>query len=146
MKLYVREIKPYIKPPCLQGFNGSPYPVEGYDWVSEDLEDKLRNEIVVSDSWSELVFKERYIMISDGLISEFKSVAIGDISYAIAYSTPRVVYVRVFQIQIIDNNTYIWIENIEDTTDFWKLAEDDYIKWANFSTKEEAEKKLEELK
>ena len=63
MKHYIRQIKPYIKPPALQGCNYSSYPVEGYDWVSEDLEDKLRNEIVVEDSWSTLIFKERYIQV-----------------------------------------------------------------------------------
>ena len=63
MKHYIRQIKPYIEPPALQGCNCSPCPVEGYDWVSEDLEDKLRNEIVVEDSWSTLIFKERYIQV-----------------------------------------------------------------------------------
>ena len=61
MKTYIRQIKPYIQPPCLQGFSSSPYPVEGYDWVPEDLEEKLRDEIVVEDSWSTLIFKERYV-------------------------------------------------------------------------------------
>ena len=65
MKYYVREIKPYIKPPCLQGFNNNPYPVKGYDWVSEDLEEQLRNEIIVEDSWSILFFKERYIEVEN---------------------------------------------------------------------------------
>jgi hypothetical protein len=63
MKLYIRQIKPYIEPPCLQGFNCGPYPVDGYDWVSEDLEEELRNSIVVSDSWSTLIFKERFVEI-----------------------------------------------------------------------------------
>ena len=76
MKLYIREIKPYIKPPCLQGMNDSPYPVDGYDWVSEDLEDKLRNEIVVSDPWSTLIFKERFVVWSEGIIGEFEGVPI----------------------------------------------------------------------
>lgn len=62
MKLYERQIKPYIKPPCLPGLSGSPYPVDGYDYVSEKLEEKLRNEIVVSDPWSTLIFKERYVV------------------------------------------------------------------------------------
>lgn len=72
--------------------------------------------------------------------------SVGDTSYAIAYSTPIIIQVRIFQIQIVDHNTYIWIENIEDTIDFWKLPVDEYNEWANFPTKEEAEKKLEELK
>ena len=61
MKHYIRQIKPYIEPPCLQGFNNTPIPVEGYDWVSEDLEEELRKNIVVKDPWSTLIFKERFI-------------------------------------------------------------------------------------
>ena len=60
MKLYVRQIKPYIQPPCLQGIDSSPYPVEGHGLVSEDLEERLRDEIVVKDPWARLFFKERF--------------------------------------------------------------------------------------
>ena len=76
MKIYKREIKPYIKPPCLQGFNDSPYPIDEYDWVSEELEEQLRNEIVISDSWSKLIFKERYVVIGNGILGEWKGVPI----------------------------------------------------------------------
>lgn len=65
MKYYKRQIKPYIKPPQLQGFNGRPYPVEGYDWVSEDLEEELRNSIVVSDPWSRLIFEYKIVEVTD---------------------------------------------------------------------------------
>ena len=65
MKLYKKEIKPYIQPPQLQGFNDKAFPVEGYDWVSEDLEDKLRDEIVVKDPWSKLFFRVRYVEFTD---------------------------------------------------------------------------------
>ena len=61
MKHYIKQIKPYIEPPCLQGFNNTPIPVEGYDWVSEDLEEELIKNIVVKDPWSTLIFKERFI-------------------------------------------------------------------------------------
>ena len=61
MKHYVRQIKPYIEPPALHGCNCSPDPVEGYNWVSEDMEEELRKEIIVSDSWSKLIFKERFV-------------------------------------------------------------------------------------
>ena len=64
MKYYIRQIKPYIQSPCLQGFNNKPYPVEGYDWVPEDLEEELRKNIVVKDPWSELVFYERFVDVS----------------------------------------------------------------------------------
>ena len=65
MKLYKKEIRPYIQPPQLQGFNDRAFPVEGYDWVSEDLEDKLRAEIDVKDPWSKLFFRVRYVSVSE---------------------------------------------------------------------------------
>ena len=61
MKIYIREIKPYIDPPALPGTNCAAYPVDGYDWVPESHEERLRHEIIVKDSWSRLVFKERYV-------------------------------------------------------------------------------------
>ena len=45
MKYYIRQIKPYIQPPALQGCNCEPYPVEGYDWVSEDYYDTFLTAI-----------------------------------------------------------------------------------------------------
>lgn len=65
MKCYIRQIKPYIYPPQLQGFNDKPFPVKGYDWVSEDLEEELRNNIAVKDPWSKLVFIERYVEVQE---------------------------------------------------------------------------------
>ena len=60
MKYYVRQIKPYIKPPSLPGMICIWYAVDGYDWMSEDAESELRKEIVVEDVGSTLVFKERF--------------------------------------------------------------------------------------
>jgi hypothetical protein len=65
MKYYIRQIKPYIQPPQLQGFNDKPFPVVGYDWVSEDLEEELRNTIVVSDHWSKLIFEKRIVEVKN---------------------------------------------------------------------------------
>ena len=76
MKLYTREIKPYIQPPQLQGFNCRPFPVNGYDWVPEDLENKLRDEIIVSDPWSKLIFVERFVVWGEGIIGEFEGIPI----------------------------------------------------------------------
>lgn len=73
MKIYKREIKPYIQPPQLQGFNDKPFPVKGYDWVSEELEDKLRNEIIVDDPWSKLIFVERYVVLGDGVLGKWEA-------------------------------------------------------------------------
>lgn len=65
MKCYIRQIKPYIQPPALQGFSNKPYPIEGYEWFPEDMEEELREEITVEDHWSTLIFKERYISIEE---------------------------------------------------------------------------------
>lgn len=63
MKYYIRQIKPYIKPPSLPGMMCISYPVDGYDWVSEDLEEELRKSIVLDDPWSKLGFQERYVEV-----------------------------------------------------------------------------------
>lgn len=65
MKIYKKEIKPYIYIPMMQGFRDDHVPVDGYDWVSEDMEETLREEIVISDPWSKLVFKERFVEIEN---------------------------------------------------------------------------------
>lgn len=77
MKIYIRQIKPYIQPPALQGFSNEPYPIDGYDWVSEDDEKALRNKIVVSDSWSTLIFKERFVVLGDGVVGDYEGVSFG---------------------------------------------------------------------
>ena len=64
MKYYIRQIKPYIEPPYLQGFNNSLIPVKGYDWVSEDLEEELRKNIIVEDPWSKLIFRDRFVEVN----------------------------------------------------------------------------------
>ena len=63
MKYYIRQIKPFIQPPALQGMRCEAYAVEGYDWAPENHEEELRKEIVLEDSWSTLVFKERYVEV-----------------------------------------------------------------------------------
>ena len=67
MKIYKREIKPYISSASFQGCNwGGPAVVEGYDWVDEDQEEKIKQEIVVSDPpWEKLIFKERYVVVGE---------------------------------------------------------------------------------
>ena len=65
MKLYAKLIKPYIEPPALQGFSCAPTEVEGWGWCSEEMEDYLREKIVVNDSWSKLIFKEKYVVLTD---------------------------------------------------------------------------------
>lgn len=63
MKYYIRQIKPFIQPPALPGTLCVSYAVDGYDWVSEEMEEELKKEIVVEDSWSTLVFKERFVEV-----------------------------------------------------------------------------------
>lgn len=64
-RTYVRYVKPYIQPPQLQGFGyQEAYPVEGYDWVPEDMEEKLRHEIVVKDPWSKLIFRCKWVEVN----------------------------------------------------------------------------------
>lgn len=60
MKLYVRLIKPYIQPSCYES-----YPVDGWGWCKEEDEEFIREKIVVSDSWSKLIFKEKYVVLAD---------------------------------------------------------------------------------
>ena len=76
MKLYLRQIKPYIYIPMLQGFRDEYIPVDGYDWVPEDMEEQLREQITVDDPWSKLIFKERYVIWTEGIVSEWESVPI----------------------------------------------------------------------
>ena len=64
-QLYIREIKPYMKHPNLQKFFNDSLPIDGYGWVSEELEDKLRNEIKFEDPRSKLIFKERFIELKN---------------------------------------------------------------------------------
>lgn len=63
MKYYIRQIKPYIQPPQLQGFNDHPFPVKGYGWFPEETEDALRESIIVKDPWSKLIFVERFVEV-----------------------------------------------------------------------------------
>lgn len=78
MKIYIKQIKPYIKPLCLQGFNDFLEPIDEYDWVSEDHEKALRNQIVLKDPQSTLVFQERYVALGEGIVGEFEGTLFGN--------------------------------------------------------------------
>ena len=65
MKYYIRQIRPYVQPPALQGMLCVSYPVKGYDWAPEDLEEQLRSEIVLNDPWSKLIFQERFVEVDN---------------------------------------------------------------------------------
>lgn len=60
MTFYVRQIKPYIYVTMTDDL----IPVNGYDWVHEDLEEDLRKNIIVPEDWySKLIFKERFVRV-----------------------------------------------------------------------------------
>lgn len=65
MKYYIRQIKPYIYSPGLQGFSDKIFPVKGYDWVSEELEEELRKRIIIEDPWGKLILKEKYVEVAN---------------------------------------------------------------------------------
>lgn len=61
MKYYVRQIKPYFQFPIPGTDVG--YAVDGYDWVSEEMEDELRSTIELPEHWYILAFKERFVEV-----------------------------------------------------------------------------------
>lgn len=70
---------------------------------------------------------------------------IGDIRYAIAYTqNTRVIKVRVFDIIQKDDKPEIFVESVENTLHFWRLSLDNFLKWANFITRHDAEIALKE--
>ena len=62
MEYYVRQIRPYT---ILKGYDCIPHPIYGYWWVSEDIEEELKEEIEVRESWSELIFLDRFVKVKD---------------------------------------------------------------------------------
>lgn len=72
--------------------------------------------------------------------------AVGDTFWAIAYSEPRVIHVRLYQITNHYEHGYIlWVENIDKEMDWWKLPLHKFEEWSHFASKEEAEAKLREV-
>ena len=67
MKYYIRQIKPYIKL-VLPGTDAG-FAVDGFDWVSEDMEEELRKDLTVDPAWAVLTFKERYVEAPNETIS-----------------------------------------------------------------------------
>lgn len=134
MRVYERQIKPYIKLPCLQGFNDSPYPVDGYDWASEDLEEQLRNEIVVSDSWSTLIFKERYV--SKGVFGEWEGTPL-------TVETIQNILNRYFD---IPNDTYAYhLTRVKEAFAIGTMSLDDFVEFDEDTTRDLAEYLIEKL-
>ena len=63
MKYYARQIRPYIRPHQTPGSLCVSWPVDGYDWVPEDMEEELRAKIGNIDGLFELTFKERFVEV-----------------------------------------------------------------------------------
>lgn len=70
MKYYIREIKPFIEILPGPGVYGAKYAVDGYDWVHEDREEELRNSITFNKLFEKLIFKERFVEVSNEIISQ----------------------------------------------------------------------------
>lgn len=45
----------------MEGFRDEYIPVDGYDWLPENMEETLKKEIVINDPYSKLIFKERFV-------------------------------------------------------------------------------------
>ena len=72
---------------------------------------------------------------------------VGDSFWAIAYLEPRVIHVRLYQITVHYEHGYIlWVENIDNDTDWWKLSMREFDKWSHFNFREEAEDALKRMK
>ena len=63
MKYYTRQIKPFIQHKAGSGVYATQYTVDGYDWVSEELEEELRSKIVFNRFYDDLIFKERFVEV-----------------------------------------------------------------------------------
>lgn len=64
-KYYIRQIKPFIQ---IEPGHAS-YALPEYDWEPEDMEEDLRNSIILEEDWMILVFKERYVEAPNETIS-----------------------------------------------------------------------------
>jgi hypothetical protein len=73
MEFYVRQIRPYI----LNNITSNAHPVDGYWWISEDMEEKLREEIVIGDTWSKLIFLDRFVNVKSEIIKDIEEVIHG---------------------------------------------------------------------
>ena len=63
MKYYVRQVRPYVETLLMPGIYGAAAPLEGYDYVPEDMEEQLRNEIVISNPSYRLIFNEKFVEV-----------------------------------------------------------------------------------
>lgn len=72
---------------------------------------------------------------------------VGDLFWAIAYSEPKVIHVRLYQITYHYKDGWIlWVENIDNDNDWWKVPLETFKTWSCFDSYKEAEAALKELK
>ena len=70
----------------------------------------------------------------------------GDITYAIASEeNSEIIQVQVSMMEIQPTYYRIWIQDTEDHDGVWWITDNLYNELANFTTREEAQKKLEEM-
>lgn len=109
--------------------------ISGYQ---PDYEDCIKN---LKERWN----KRIDIITNDSTVIKCR---VGKITYAIAYKELRstqIIKVEVFNICINHKNEVeVFVRNINEPIDWWKLTLDTYGKWANFKTAELAEKALSE--
>lgn len=68
---------------------------------------------------------------------------VGDLFWAVAYSDPRVIHVRLYQVTYHYKDGWVlWVENIDNDNDWWKVPLEAFETWSCFDTYEEAEAAL----
>lgn len=74
IRLYKKQYRPMVQPPCLQGFNDNPYPFDEF-WYDEDEKEYLQEtfEKQLRDPMSRLIWDERYVEVKD--MYRFTSIA-----------------------------------------------------------------------
>ena len=65
---------------------------------------------------------------------------VGDLFWAVAYSDPRVIHVRLYQVTYhYKDGQILWVENIDNENDWWKVPLETFEAWSSFDSYEEAE-------
>lgn len=65
---------------------------------------------------------------------------VGDLFWAVAYSDPRVIHVRLYQVTYHYKDGWVlWVENIANDNDWWKLSLEAFETWSCFDSYEAAE-------
>ena len=99
-----------------------------------ELEDQLRNEIIVSDSWSKLIFKERYV--SKGVFGEWSGTPI----------TTESIQDILNQYFDIPNDTYAYnLTRVKEAFTVGTMTLEDFEEFNEETTRDLAEYLIEKL-